>query len=325
MQERLTKIHDERFRYFRNDKNLGAKLNWLRTLELGTGDYLYLVMGRDRLYSEDISNLVELLMIARQNNVKCLREGDGFYTPNKFKIYKGIDAMMLFLGLYHPTGLILDRETFLSLPERKRYFEISDIYPENYIERDMIMLGNAAVINSGVWRKYEQIINMSERKSSVESGLTSIYNTYYAPARRTKQFFEILDMVDVDLYGKFTDSELDRYFALKFDYVLWLVGYRWKELCKSKKWQEHYGQTVRKVGILELFNNILNEYSSTKNHLFEKNRYTYSRQLIMYIILAFGLFKTFIYYPFKDTAKKILTPIGVWKILKKILKKYSTA
>ena len=62
IRELLSEIHDERFRLYVNEKNLGAHRNWLKTLEDGKGKYLYFVIGRDKLRGENVSRLISLLM-----------------------------------------------------------------------------------------------------------------------------------------------------------------------------------------------------------------------------------------------------------------------
>ena len=87
-QELLSQIHDPRFKYYRNEKNLGAHQNWLHSLELGHGEWLYLVMDRDKLHNECIGELIALLRIARENGVLCAKDRYEYdIAGEKFKFY----------------------------------------------------------------------------------------------------------------------------------------------------------------------------------------------------------------------------------------------
>lgn len=182
VQELLSRIKDPRFRYVRNEKNLGAHKNWCNVLELGQGDWLYLVMGRDKIHAENIGNLITLLERAQSEGALYIK--DRGYKSSKLRLYEGIDAMIEFIRYNHPTGSIYNREAFLAIPNRRHYFEISDMYPEVYPARDLLLNGKGAFITSGAYTG-ETVIELSKIKSRVEYGL-DISNVFFAPKRRTK-------------------------------------------------------------------------------------------------------------------------------------------
>ena len=136
---------------------------------------------------------------------------------------------------------------------------------------------------------------------------------YYAPRRRTGQTLEIIDMID-STQGIFSVNEADSFFRRKFYALLGTVSSGWSGTCSDFKWQSHYGQKVRHVGIREMIGNIITTYHTTKRHLMSKKTLTSSRQRIMYCSLA----KIFVYLPVKEAAKTILKPLGLWDVLKSI-------
>ena len=154
VQELLEQIHDDRLRYFRNDQNLGAHQNWLHSLELGRGEWLYLVMGRDLLLGENIDKLIDLLAEAHENDVVYIKDCASRYRPfkrqSKSRFYSGFDAMLKFVVPQHQTGEIFRREVFLAVPKRKHYFSIADMYPEPYAIRDMLLTG----FGGGLYRQW---------------------------------------------------------------------------------------------------------------------------------------------------------------------------
>lgn len=299
-EERLSRIHDSRFRYYRNEKNLGAHKNWEHALELGQGEYLFLSMGRDRLHSEGINRLIEILEYAHDNNITLLQ--DGYSNDKSIHVYDGIDAMIFFLAITHPTGTIFDRRLFGSIPERTRYFEISDMYPENYVRRDMLLNGKGASVMSGTYDRTGEFYDWS-KPSTVEYG-KNLYDMYYAPRRKTLQMFEIIDM----LPDKFSRADNNKYFRAKFIALLRSVSFEWRSLCRNGS--KYYGQKAKHVSIIEMIRNVFTAYRDTVRHIKEKGTYTASKMRIMnHITLNFIL---------KLIVKSILEPIGIWNIIVRI-------
>ena len=310
-EERLSRIHDSRFRYYRNEKNLGAHKNWEHALELGHGEYLYLVMGRDRIKGEHINRLIEILEYAQENNITLLE--DGYSKKDDIQIYSGINAMIHFLGAKHPTGTIFNRKLFHKIPHRTRYFEILDMYPENYVRLDMLLKGKGASVMSGVYDHPDFLIDKIKIKSAVENG-KNLYDMFYAPGRRTGLFFELIDMTELEFRQRFNEDEKNRYFDVKFRELLMSVSFDWRGYCRNYEWQMHYGQQIKNVSTTEMIHNILTAYRDTVIHLKDKGTYTYSKRCIMNQITPIIIVKVIV----KNTAKLILEPVGIWKVLKYI-------
>ena len=318
VQELLSQVHDPRFRYHRNDKNLGAHKNWEKALELGRGIYLFLSMVRDRLYGDKITNLIDILEHAHKNNITLLQDG---YNPNtEYQIYNGIDAMIKFVKIDHPTATIFNRECFQSIPDRTRYFEISDMYPENYVRRDLLLMGQGAVIFSGVYSREGDFYNMKKANSTVECG-KDIHDMYFAPRRKAVQTFELLDMIGLELSGTFSEADVNKYFKARFYELLGSVSLGWRWQCTSETWQAYYGQKVRHVSIREMLGNIITAYRSTKSHLQNNGTFTPSKQRVMYLCTVKAFMNVLVYFPVKSAVKKVLEPLGIWKVLKTLKRK----
>ena len=321
VEELLTKIHDPRFRYYRNEKNLGAHKNWEHTLELGCGEWLYLIMGRDRMHGDKIPCLIEILQNARENNVVVLK--DGFSEKKNGNIYSGINAMIEFVRVEHPTGDIYDREIYMSVQDRSIYFETSDMYPEARLKFDMLLKGNGKCIESGVYDYHEEkLVDFTKIKSGVEND-SNIYDSFYAPRRSALQVFELIDTMDSKSLGFFSREETDRFFSARFSDILWRVTVGWYGRCADKKWTAHYGHKTRYIGSIELIRNVITAYKSTKAHLLEKGLFTSARQTIMRVNCGKAIAKCILYYPFKRAVKKIIQPLGLWELLTRIRRKFS--
>ena len=312
-QEVLSQIHDDRFRFYRNDTNLEPHRNWQTALEHGRGTYLFLSMIRDKLYGEKVTDLIDILEQAHRENITLLQDG---YEP--YRIYNGIDAMIRFLRIDHPTATIFDGEIFHAIPDRKRYFEISDMYPENYVKRDCLLKGKGATIFSGVYDVHhrEGYFRASKNShSTVECG-KPLFDMYYAPRRINIQIFELIDMIECEESGGFSENGINRYFTAQFRDLLYRVSIGWYS--QSNNGSKYYGQPPRKVTMREMFGNILDAYRNTKTHLQDKGIFSRVKRRIMYRCTAEMLARVFLYASVKLSAKKILAPLGVWKLLQKI-------
>lgn len=311
--ELLAQVKDQRFRYYRNEKNLGAHKNWEHSLELGEGEYLYLVMGRDKMHGENIGNLINLLEEARANNVTYLKDrGRPRKTVREF--YDGIGALSAFVDYNHPTGSIFRRKEFSEIPNRGYYFESSDMYPEGRVTRDLLLKGKGAFISSGLGYG-GFVIDKFKVKSTVEHDI-NMFDTYFAPRRRTIQFYELIDMVDPVLAEKFSPEELNGYFGVKFYSFLKNVTVEWFLWCRDPEQMAHYGQNLRYVTIREMVSNMFNAYRDTKSHLLEVGTYTPKKDRIMKLCIVKGMFCLIPYSLVKYYTKKLLKPIGIWEALR---------
>ena len=309
VQELLAQIHDDRFKYFRNAQNLGAHKNWLHSLELGTGEWLYLVMSRDMMCDENISNLIDLLEQAHENGVVYLKDHGHF--RDELDIHSGIDAMSSFIGYNHQTGEIFRREELMAIPEatRQHYFSIGDMYPENFVIRDLLLKGKGAFIHSGtVGGGF--VTDKATVKSQVEFA-ADIQKAYFAPPRKLKQFYEQIDMINELPEGTFSRKELDGFFRSKYYTMLAHVSYWFRMWCRDPVQMVHYGQPVRHISITEMVRYILKAYHDTKSHLKEKGTYSFTRQRIM----SWCTLKAIIQITSKTVIRSIIEPLGIWKIL----------
>ena len=308
VQELLAEIHDDRFKYYRNDKNLGTHKNWLKSLELGRGEWLYLVMGRDMMSQESIGKLLMLLEQASKNDVAYIKD-EGHYR-SKMRIYAGIDAMMNLIGYNHQTGEIFRREYFMTIPERGHYFSNSDMYPENYVIRDMMLKAKGAFIHSGVNIGQTTVSDLAKVVSKVEYAV-DIQKVYFAPPRRIKQFYEQIDMVDELPEGTFSYKELSRYFKKRYLDVMNRVSYAFLALCRDPVNMAHYGQPLIYISIPGMVRNIISAYHEIKAYLKKEGRCTPKRQLIMKYCTA----RTIVFMSAKTVIQRVLDTLGIWKFL----------
>lgn len=243
--EELTGIKDQRLKTIRNEKNIGSKLNWNKALEVGDGDYLYLVMGRDLLTVSKMDRLIEMLRIFDNKDVSVAM--DRKYEGG-VQILKRAEALGFMIGAHHPTGLIVKRSAFHKIENREDYFKLNTTYPENYIKKELIMNHTAGIGYSGLFTD-KAVIDLGKLRSRVEV-CENLEDAYFSPSQRIQEGIHMLEMVkklDIclseDEYSFFYKSML-RQFS---DWIL-----MWKENCESLDWMAHYGFNERQVSKNEL-------------------------------------------------------------------------
>lgn len=174
--ELLETIQDKRLKICKNiEGNYPATLNWYNALENGDGVFLYLVMGRDKLFSENIGKLIELLLKQQNENIGFMRDRG---ANEKCEIYSKVGAAIKFLDRDHPSGLIIKNTLWKNISNRKCYFCIEDYYyPENYIKGELLKVSAAALIGSGVYSSGKENVRVYIDKKKDKSKI--VHNKRY--------------------------------------------------------------------------------------------------------------------------------------------------
>lgn len=255
--ERLQTIKDSRLKLCQNRVNLGAKLTWCRALEQGDGEWLYLVMGRDKLNADNIGKLIELLDDCHTRNVACAADRKMTGRMCIFNLYDSVKYFLTFGE--HPTGAIFLRTAFQNIRHRQRYFQLAFAYPEVYIKREILCSGYiGAIVNSNV---YTGKVNID--KTKVMSCFERNKNVlYWYPQRQTEQFLHVLKMTEYDRKFHFDQPEYDALFLNNWKSLMSKVSYNWKQHNEDKIWTAHYGKECRTVGKMEMLCNILSAYKA---------------------------------------------------------------
>lgn len=263
--ERLGRIRDSRLKVVVNPKNIGAKGNWYRALEEGDGQFLYFVIGRDQLNPKKIEDLIDVLRDAERKGVKLLKDGPcGKQADEKgrLQIFCGIEAVKRFLDIEHPTGLIYERNAYRSLNCRKKYYQYSDTYPENWIKRDLIAQYNkAAKISANVYFGKSSI---SLKK--IKSGYEDTQIPFYYPQKRTEQHIHILDMVEYSRKFNLSKKEYDEFFVNKCERMFSYVSWHWRSCMQNPVHAGHYAHEIRLVSQREMIGNVLKAYKTVNRY-----------------------------------------------------------
>ncbi len=260
--ERLFRYQDTRLKLIRTSRNVGPRLNWFNALEAGDGEWLYLVMGRDRLNVPQISKLLEMLSRLDSENVGVFYDRK---VDNRFgcEIYNNTeDAVYNMQIMDHPTGIVFKREAYRCLSERRASFSTEFTYPEMDIAL-MILQNNFFVAKgwSGVFT-YKTYINKAVFTSNFSIS-SKERELFFHPLIRARDVIHIINSVrKINLEGedylKILRLLLKTYSAL---FVMWKNGW-----CEDAENMRHYGCSRRLVEKQEM-QKLLIEAKS----LFDKN------------------------------------------------------
>ena len=234
-------IHDERFRLYQTETALSRQENYLRALEYGEGEYLYMVLGRDWLDSGKIGGLLSLLRTARENRIDLLMDRKAVVS---FRPYYGIEAINQFINSEHPTGLIISRASLLACQRRREYFIPGNTYPETFIKRDILAEGGAAAkISSGVYANLPTRTSLGRRVSGSDpfTDQTKMKNVYFSQGQVLKAYQDEIEMVLDDPRFHLTEAERTGFFQQKYRSLLQRSIIENKLSVQSEEYMMHYG------------------------------------------------------------------------------------
>lgn len=255
--ERLKTIGDSRLKICRNPVNLGAKPNWCNALEQGDGEWLYLVMGRDKLDACKIGRLIDMLSLCGKKNIGCAVDRQ---TPGGIRfmnLYESVEYLLRFGE--HPTGAIFLREAFLDTKGRKKYFRLAFTYPEVYIKRDILAMGyDGAIISANVYTG-EVNIDKTKVKSQYEENKEILY---WYPQRQTEQFIHIIRMIEYDNKFSFNRKQYDSLYLANWKQLTSRVSLGWKNHNEDPVWTAHYNRICREISTSEMLRNIISAYKA---------------------------------------------------------------
>lgn len=260
--DRLREINDERLKIVSSSCNSGAQRNWYRTLMQGDGKWLYLLIGRDTINPYNISALLKLLETLEKKNVGFVRENRSL--KKGVRVYSSVESLKVLLDFAHPTGSIFLRAAFHTPPDKMHYYEIADVYPENYVKRDIIRnylcAETAPLIFTG-----KTIVPLKTVRSLYEQKQKPDF-PFYHPKRSTGQVLEIIDMIEEPDMFQLSQDVLDDLFLYKWKFLLYNITFYQRIRFLSPGFLGHYGEKRRKVGRIEMIKNMIIAYRDVSAH-----------------------------------------------------------
>lgn len=246
--EQLLNIKDNRLKIVRNRNNIGAKRNWYKSLMNGDGDWLYLVMGRDKLDGTKIDNLISIVDGIQKTGISYLKDSDEKKDDLNSK-FDQIERLISFGD--HPTGSIYNRKKLLSLGDKEHYFQTDFDYPESLLVKDIIKDNDGQYINSGVFI-YEVNIDKKKVKSNFTKNSKILF---YYPQKRIEQCITIIEAQNEALQANNLSNCFETLLVKQFRKLLSSITIEWIFYNIDDEWTSHYNQETRLVGVAEIISN----------------------------------------------------------------------
>lgn len=259
--DKLSAISDSRLKLCKNPyPNTPAQLNWLNALNQGDGRWLYLVMGRDLIWADNIPQLIRHLEAAERKGVTFVYENLG-NSGGSYRYYaKKADALNRFMVLFHPTGNIFRKDVFMKIPNKEKACMMIDCYPENYFKSKHIEYGNCIELPSIVNKKTGWGWGKNIPRSKTDLNPKSVH---FSPNRRIKQMIQMMDLVRKH---SLSVAEHDMVFIGLWKKLMYYVSDQLKEIYADKRQCIHRGLSLRKVTKKEMIQNIFQAYREVSRH-----------------------------------------------------------
>lgn len=167
--EKIKQIADCRLKIHVNEKNAGSSLNICKSLDQGSGKWLFYVNDRDNVDRFKIKKLIQILEQFEDEDVafaKCIAGQKGL---DRYCIFEtGKEALVEFAcSMEHPTGYIFRRDIWQSIKCRKTFFENQKYgdYPITQICAIIARKHNGALIYGDICDLNRQRIDFNKVKS----------------------------------------------------------------------------------------------------------------------------------------------------------------
>lgn len=251
---KLSKIQDNRFRFFVNSPNIGAIPNYMKAISEGKGEYVFFSTDKDSI---SVSGIYELINFFSNHTyiVGGYSKLDVCQKAKEIIFNQGIDSLSNLAYLsYHPTGYFFKNERLKKLDVLKNYtdFKKVGVFPFEFIIAELSMQGKTAMVELPLFymETMEEVKNV---KSFSYSG--SKNNLYFFPDQRflmSKKYIKHL------LSLKLSNIERKTMIRKIFQYGLSSVTLGYKLMLENKTVCDHYGIETEKIGVFKIVMNDLN-------------------------------------------------------------------
>lgn len=247
----LSKIKDERFVYFRNDVNIGSMPNLLKSLTLGSGEYLILCLDKDTICVENLSILMERIVIDNEVVVgHCALNSTTFETDVTYQ--QGLSSLLnIAYTSEHPSGIFIKRET---LTKGNIIAEILNNNKEFAFNTELL---KAQLSVLGKSKRIKIPCVFTETLEDCEKEISHTYsgsNIYFFPKNIVNRF-----NVFCNNLFELNVSKKDKLLILNdiFYSLLLATTFDYKSIMMNRSICVHHGIRTRHVSVKELIKNYL--------------------------------------------------------------------
>ncbi len=243
----LSLIDDLRFRFFRNNENIGGPMNQLKVLTLAKGVFAFFCLDKDFLDHESIKELIRCIEV----DIDIVFGYCSLNLGTKYDnvVYdRGIQSLIKMAYLsQHPSGIFYKTEIYTKLPFLKEVLANAKPFPfyPDLMSAEMAMLGKAILINFPSFHTETR-----EECKSVASFTYSANNAFFIPANRLKEFDIYINSV---LRQKgLSKVELIKLFAILYNRCLTSSTFGYREIMADYEVCLHHGMETKKIRLSEM-------------------------------------------------------------------------
>lgn len=228
-----------------NDKNIGATLNYIASLQLSNAKYCMTLLDKDTLDIEVLSEFIDFL--DKEDNLfgYCELNYDKNLDHQYIRYKAGIESLskMAYLSK-HPTGYFYNTRILQNVLEEDFFKEMDYSIPFPY----EIINAHLSLKYDSCWVKLPLCYPEARSANKTKSMSYNEENLFYAPRRRTMEYKSYLsDLVSLDIDNK----ELTKLFYKLYRSLLSSVSHAYMKNMKDPFLCEHYNVRERAVPFYE--------------------------------------------------------------------------
>ena len=244
--ERLERINDHRLHVRVNSKNIGASANFVESLKYGLGMYKFVILSRETVISEKISDLISFLKEKDFSLVYCGQDGKD--TENEF-FESGTEAIKYFgYRDLHPTGYIFNSKMIMDIIKDVEHDKCNDLYrnfPHEFWAAELAIKGNAALYNKRIRVRVNDKY-MKEVKSAFRDSEKQVW---FFPDEHIAQFKLYLNHLSkLDIKSRNKSEIVGRCFLSK----LFASTYGFKSRMKDEIVCNHYNISKKDITLSDM-------------------------------------------------------------------------
>ena len=244
--ERIKDINDSRLHIRVNSENIGASANFMESLRYGSGKYKFVILSRETVISEKISDLISFLKEKEYSLVYCGQDG----KDGENEIFEsGADAIKHFgYRDLHPTGYIFNSRMIMDIIKDVEPDKCNDLYrnfPHEFWAAELAIKGNTALYNKRIRVRVNDKY-MKEVKSAFRDSGKQVW---FFPDEQIEQFkLYLKHLSKLDINSKLKSEIVGRCYLDK----LFASTYGFKIRMKDEIVCNHYNIVKKDIAISEM-------------------------------------------------------------------------
>lgn len=237
----IKKLNDSRIKYYKNNRNYGITFNIVKSLERGSGEYLFLLSDEDSVQLEAIPKIIKIIELNRDASVflgTVIKQNNSVYMQYENQTFSKGQIALWEVGFTHHymSGIIYKREKIdfdiLYSELNKESNGLMDVYPHVFIvnlccyEGDVVTIKDTIVSLRDMGENYVEELHDSayvepaSRFIQFKKNILFVNNINEDNTFKIKFFIKLLNqhLYSISNYEKvINDQNLRSYYKLKYE------------------------------------------------------------------------------------------------------------